>query len=148
MKRTAKEQRTTAKGVRITVFSDNTTNIQKMVSGEIISINDAQPAGVNSNGTPFYIANVKADINGKEQAGTALIWENQLKTDKLSEGTWAPGAPIRLAINLVGPHKGKASVELPGANPFSLDFEQEVMDGEVADILKELNVGDDYKVSA
>lgn len=147
MKRTVKDQRTTSKGVRVTVFNDGSTNIQKMVTGKVISINDAQPAGENSNGNAFYIANVSADINGSEQAGTALIWENQLKTDKLAEGTWSPGAPIRLAINLVGPHKGKASVELPGANPFTLDFENEI-DGEVSSIMEELGIGADFKVSA
>jgi hypothetical protein len=116
--RTLVDQKVTDQGYRFSKFKNEEGKIsfsmQFLAEAEIINVNDTTPAGTNSNGNAFYVANVKITEKGMEQKATAIIWENQLKSEKLSEGTWGAGAPIMLAINAEKgqPHYGKASIEL------------------------------------
>ncbi len=95
--------------IRVTVFDDDTAKVEGLVSAKIMSINMDRPQ-TNSNQKVFYIATVKTD---KGNTGSAIIWENQLTTDKLPKDTFAPGAPVRIAIQLKGDYAGNATVELP-----------------------------------
>lgn len=144
----------TDQGYRIQQFEDSetgekSTQIQYMVPGEIISVNENRLLPT-STGKGFYVANVVAKFPNGEQKGTALIWENQYKSDKLSEGTWAPGAPIKLAVNAdKGEHFGKASVELPSSNPFNLEGVMPEMDEDTIKAMEEAGVDTkSFKINA
>lgn len=128
--RTVKDTKDYDNGDRLLIFDDGSATMQHLVPGKIISINDKTSAGTNSNGKEFYIGTVKAEINGKDKVGSALIWGNQLHSDKLGEGTWAPGAPIMLAITkfevrngeTIFTNKNKASIQLPGGSTTDWDL--------------------------
>jgi hypothetical protein len=111
--------------IRVTTFDDDTARIDGLVSGKILGINRERPQE-NSNGKVFYIATVEVEGG---QTGSAIIWENQLTTDKLPADTFADGASVRVAIQLKGDYAGNATIELPGGR-FSADLMNELL-GEV-----------------
>lgn len=145
----------TDQGYRIQQFEDSetgekSTQVQFMVPGKMISVNTNRKLPT-STGKAFYVANVEAHFpGGKKQVGTALIWENQYASDKLSEGTWAKDAPIKLAINAdPGEHFGKASVELPSSNPFDLTGVLPAFDEETAKVMAEAGIdAKSFKINA
>jgi hypothetical protein len=100
---------------RLTIFDDNTVRRDRLCTAKIISLNQNSPQE-NANGTIFYVATVEADLDGKKVVGSAIIWKNQLTSDKLPEGTFAEGATVGLAIQIKSEYAGNASIELPGAN--------------------------------
>lgn len=98
---------------RVTGFDDKSVRIDRLCTGKIISINEASPQE-NENGTIFYVATVEADLNGNKHVGSAIIWHNQLKSPKLPEGTFGPGATVGLAIQVKSKYAGNTSIELAG----------------------------------
>lgn len=123
---------------RVTVFDDDTARVDYLCPGVIKSINEDRPQ-TNSNGKVFYIATVEAQLTPENiQVGSAIIWENQLTTDKLPKDAFAPGAAIRVAIQAKGEYKGNATVELPGGrfNAVMLDEVLGAFDESAFGILK------------
>lgn len=121
--------------IRVTVFDDDTARVDGLTSAIIRGINMDRPQ-TNSNDKVFYIATVETTDG---QTGSAIIWENQLTTDKLPKDTFAVGANVRVAVQLKGDYAGNATVELPGGkfsesliNSFLEEFEA---DADAFDIL-------------